>query len=171
MFEPVTITSTAVTTGSPVVCGGGVTSCADTAMAEGRTPAMIARPKPVLARFFMAAHFCSAAREFSAKSCNNRIAVIIAKYLIIFKPLMESFSTGRRARLCRGSAQSRDPIGVLEALLQCHIPDPPLDIGCLLVVAVFIGGGYEWRCQVEDVIHPKGDCCAIQPRSPTACTV
>ena len=28
---------------------------------------------------------------------------IIAKYLIIFKPLMESFSTGRMARLCRGS--------------------------------------------------------------------
>src|SRR5207253_8890950 len=108
MFEPVTITSTAVTTGWPVVCGMGVTSCADAALTEGRTPAMIARRKPVLARFFMAAHSCSAAREFSAKSCNNRMAAIIAEYLIIFKPLMESFSTGRRARLCRGSAQSRD---------------------------------------------------------------
>jgi hypothetical protein len=40
----------------------------------------------------MAAHSCSAAREFSAKSCNDRMAAIIAKYLIIFKPLMESFS-------------------------------------------------------------------------------
>ena len=29
-------------------------------------------------------------------------ATIIAKYLIIFKPLMESFTTGRRARLCGG---------------------------------------------------------------------
>src|SRR5213082_2451090 len=145
MFEPVTITSTAVTTGWPVVCGVGVTSCADAALTEGRTPAMIARPKPVLTRFFMAAHSCSAAREISAKSCNDRMAAIIAKYLIMFKPLMESFSTGRRARLCRGSAQSRDAPGVLEALLQCHIPGSPLDVGCLLVVAVFIGGGYEWR--------------------------
>src|SRR6476661_2853969 len=63
---------------------------------------------------------------------------------ICSEPLMESFSTGRRARLCRGSAQCRDATGVLEALLQCHIPSPPLDIGRLLVVAVFIGGGYEW---------------------------
>src|SRR5205823_5701149 len=60
-----------------------------------------------------------------------------------FRPLMESFSTVRRARLCRGSAQSRDAREVLETLCQCHIPGPPLDIGCLLVVAVFIGGGYE----------------------------
>src|SRR5258707_13010466 len=76
------------------------------------------------------------------------------------------------ARLCRGSAQSRDATGVLEALLQCRIPGPPLDIGGLLVVAVFTGTGYdpgyEWRCQVEDVIHPKGDCCAIEPCSPAA---
>src|SRR5438874_6769545 len=175
MFEPVTITSTAVTTGWPVVCGMGVTSCADAALTEGRTPAMIARRKPVLARFFMAAHSCSAAREFSAKSCNNRMAAIIAEYLIIFKPLMESFSTGRRARLCRGFAQSRDATRVLEALLQCYIPGSPLNIGCLFVVAVFTAPGYdpgyEWRCQVEDVIHPKGDCCAIQPRSPTAYSV
>ena len=65
------------------------------------------------------------------------MAAIIAEYLIIFKPLMESFSTGRRARLCRRSAQSRDATEVLEALLQRHIPGSPLDIGRLLVVAVF----------------------------------
>src|SRR5437588_5350333 len=137
MFERVTITSTAVTTGWPVVCGMGVTSCADAALTEGRTPAMIARRKPVLARFFMAAHSCSAAREFSAKSCNDRMAAIIAKYLIIFKPLMESFSTGRRARLRRRSAQSRDATAALETLGQRHIPGSPPDIGCELVVAVF----------------------------------
>ena len=34
----------------------------------------------------------------------------------------------------------------LEALLQRYIPGPPLDIGCLLVVAVFASGSYEWRC-------------------------
>src|SRR5438046_9055510 len=129
MFEPVTITSTAVTTGWPVVCGVGVTSCADTAITEGRTPAMIAGPKPVLARFFMAAHSCSAAREFPAKSCNDRMAAIIAEYLIIFKPLMEPFSTGRGARLCSGFAQSRDATGVLETLCQCHKPGSPTDIG------------------------------------------
>src|SRR6266480_7970017 len=113
---------------------------------------------------------CSQARPLSPTH-----AAIIGGYLIIFKPLMESFSTGRRARLCRGSAQSRDATGVLEALLQCHIPGSPLDIGCLFVVAVFTGPGYnpgyEGRCEVEDVIHPKGDCCSIQPCSPTACTV
>src|SRR6476646_8181535 len=152
MFEPVTITSTAVTTGWPVVCGVGVRSCADTAMTEGRTPAMIARPKPVLARFFMAAHSCSAAREFSAKSCNDRMAAIIAKYLIIFKPLMESFSTGRRARLCRGSAQSRDATEVLEALRQCHIPGSPPDIGLPLV---------------EDIVHAKRNGGIIEPGTPT----
>src|SRR5438067_243597 len=137
MLEPVTITSTAVTTGWPVVCGVGVTSCAATARTEGRTPAMIARPKQVLARFFMAAHACSAAREFCAKSCNNRMAAIIAEYLIIFKPLVESFSAGRGARLCRGSAQSRDATEVLEALRQCHKPGSPSDVGRPLVVAVF----------------------------------
>src|SRR6476646_1312631 len=108
---------------------------------------------------------CSRARSLSPTH-----ATIIAKYLIIFKPLMEPFSTGRMARLCRGSAQSRDATGVLEALLQCHIPGSPLDIGCLLVVAVFIGRSDEWRWEVADVIHPKGGCCAIQPRSPTAST-
>src|SRR5438105_7894487 len=156
MFEPVTITSTAVTTGWPVVCGMGVTSCADIAMTEGRTPAMIARPKPVLARFFMAAHACSAARELSAKSCNNRMAAIIAEYLIIFKPLMESFSTGRRARLCRGSAQSRDATAALETLGQRHIPGSPLDISRRLIVAVFAGAGDGRRRRVEAGVIAEG---------------
>src|SRR6266480_3769336 len=110
---------------------------------------------------------CSQARPLSPTH-----AAIIGGYLIIFKPLMESFSTGRRARLCRGSAQSRDATGVLEALLQCHVPGSPLDIGCLFVVAVFTDPGYdpgyEGRCQVENVIHPEGDRCAIQPCTPSA---
>src|SRR6476620_2025944 len=60
---------------------------------------------------------------------------------------------------------------LLEAFLQRDIPGASLDIGRALVVAVFSGGGYEWRCEVEDVIYPKGDCCATQPPSPTACAV
>src|SRR5438309_2362321 len=94
------------------------------------------------------------------------MAAIIAKYLIIFKPLMESFSTGRRARLCRGSAQSRDATEVLETLRQCHIPGSPPDIGCELVVAVFVVASDKGRILVEHVVHAKRDGGLIEPCAP-----
>src|SRR5205085_3144684 len=89
-----------------------------------------------------------------------------AKYLIMFKPLMESFSTGRRARLCRGSAQSRDATEVLETLRQCHIPGSPPDIGCELVVAVFDVASDKGRILVEHVVHAKRGGGVIEPCAP-----
>src|SRR5437588_9122494 len=166
MFDPVTITSTAVVRGWPAACDVGATSCARAARTEEKTPAMVARHEQVLARFFMAAHSCSAAREFPAKSCNDRMAAIIAKYLIIFNPSMESFSTGRRARLCRGPAQSRDAAGVLETLRQRHIPGSPPDVGRPLVVAAFVAASDKGRILVEHVVHAKRDGGVIEPCAP-----
>src|SRR5947209_5825263 len=94
------------------------------------------------------------------------MAAIIAEYLIIFKPLMESFSTGRRARLCRGSAQSRDATGVLEAPLQRYIPGPPLDVGRPLVVAVFEIASDKRRCEIEDIVYAESNCGVIEPCAP-----
>src|SRR5438045_3085389 len=71
MFEPVTMTSTAVTTGWPVVCGVGVTSCANATKTGANTPAMGARHRPVLANFFIAAHSRNLAREFAADTFNR----------------------------------------------------------------------------------------------------
>ena len=107
---------------------------------------------------------CSQARSLSPTH-----AAIIAKYLIIFKPLMESFSTGRRARLCRGSAQSRDATEVLEALRQCHIPGSPPDIGLPLVVAIKVGNSRsdKWRILVEHIVHAKRNGGIIEPGTPT----
>src|SRR5438477_8724202 len=104
---------------------------------------------------------CSQARPLSPTH-----AAIIGGYLIIFKPLMESFSTGRRARLCRGSAQSRDATEVLETLRQRHIPSSPPDIGLPLVVAVFQRGSDKGRIQVEHVVHAKRDGGVIEPCGP-----
>jgi hypothetical protein len=105
---------------------------------------------------------CSQARSLSPTH-----AAIIAEYLIIFKPLMESFSTGRRARLRRGSAQSRDATEVLEALCQRHIPGSPPDIGRPRVVAVFEVARNKRRVLVEHVVHSKGDGGIIEPCAPT----
>src|ERR1700756_3591594 len=96
------------------------------------------------------------------------MAAIIAKYLIIFKPLMESFSTGRRGGLCGRSAQSRDATEVLKALRQCHIPSSPSDIGLPLVVAVFDVESYKRRILVEHVVHAKRDGGIIEPCAPAA---
>src|SRR5436190_3472889 len=105
---------------------------------------------------------CSQARPLSPTH-----AAIIGGYLIIFKPLMESFSTGRKARLCRGSAQSRDARDVLETLCQCHIPGSPPDVGRPLVVAVFEIASNEGRCEVKDVVYAESNCGVIQPRAPS----
>src|SRR5437773_8824920 len=83
-----------------------------------------------------------------------------------FKPLMESFSTGRKARLCRGSAQSRDATKVLETLCQRHIPGSPSDIGRPLVVAVFGVDSDKRRVLVEHVVHAKRDGGVIEPCPP-----
>src|SRR5205814_10690675 len=104
---------------------------------------------------------CSQARPLSPTH-----AAIIGEYLIIFKPLMESFSTGRRARLCRGSAQSRDATEVLEALRQCHIPGSPPDIGCELVVPAFDVASDKGRILVVHVVHAKRDGGVIEPCAP-----
>src|SRR6266480_2581729 len=106
---------------------------------------------------------CSQARPLSPTH-----AAIIGGYLIIFKPLMESFSTGRKARLCRGSAQSRDATAALETLRQRHIPGSPLDISCRLIVAVFAGARDERRCQVEEVVYAEGNRRVIKPCAPAA---
>src|SRR6266481_10098600 len=96
------------------------------------------------------------------------MAAIIAEYLIIFKPLMEAFSTGTRARLCRGSAQSRDAIEVLEALRHCHIPGSPPDVGHARVVAVFEVASDKRRILVEHVVQAKRDRGVIEPCAPAA---
>jgi len=51
---------------------------------------------------------CSQARSLSPTQ-----AAITAKYLIIFKPLMESFSTGRRAGLCRAGPLSLEQLEIV----------------------------------------------------------
>jgi hypothetical protein len=50
-----------------------------------------------------------------ARSLSPTDAAIIAKYLIIFKPLMESFSTGRRATLRRFSSAKKLSIFTVSA--------------------------------------------------------
>src|SRR5438105_1399635 len=56
----------------------------------------------------------------------------------------------------------------LKALLQGHVPGSSLDIGRLLVVAIFESRGYEWRFRVEYVVHAERDRCVIEPRAPAA---
>ena len=54
MFEPVTITSNVVATGSPLACGVGVISCACVIITKRKATAMIARPKPTTGGFLAA---------------------------------------------------------------------------------------------------------------------
>jgi hypothetical protein len=55
---------------------------------------------------FMTLRTVIVANDSQARYLTPTRAAIIAKYLIIFKPLMESFSTGRRAGLCRADLLS-----------------------------------------------------------------
>src|SRR5205823_7986301 len=64
MFEPVTITSSIVTPGWPVVCGVGATSCANVVRTGQKQAAMIAKHRPV-AGGFIAARSCKISRKFS----------------------------------------------------------------------------------------------------------
>src|SRR5438552_13119636 len=57
MLEPVTITSSIVTPGWPVVCGVGAGSCANVMRTGQRQPAMIAKHRPV-AGGFISGHSC-----------------------------------------------------------------------------------------------------------------
>ena len=60
-------------------------------------------------------------------------------------PPLSKRRTGRsNGEVKRSDHHERSRGSLLEAFLQRYIPGSPLDIGCLLVVAVFIGGGYEW---------------------------
>src|SRR5436190_11977867 len=71
MFDPVAITSTAVTTVWPAVCGVSVISCANATSTGANTPTMGARHRPVLANFFIAAHSRTLSRKFAAHKFNR----------------------------------------------------------------------------------------------------
>ena len=71
MFDPVTITSTAVATDWPAGCGVGATSCANATRRGANTPTMGARHRPVPANFFIAAHSRNLPREFAADRFNR----------------------------------------------------------------------------------------------------
>src|SRR6476469_6792646 len=53
MFEPVTITSSIVTPGWPVVCGVGASSCANVMRTGQKQPAVIAKHRPVAGGFIV----------------------------------------------------------------------------------------------------------------------
>src|SRR5262245_6043185 len=56
---------------------------------------------------------------------------------------------------------------VLEPLRQSHIPRPPLDISCRLIVAVFESARDERGRRVEDVVYAESNCRVIKPCPPT----
>src|SRR5262245_20268979 len=56
----------------------------------------------------------------------------------------------------------------LETLRQGQVPDPTSDIGLPWVVAV-LEGASDKRCrEVGHLVHPKCDCCVIEPSVPPA---
>src|SRR6266480_2658396 len=71
MFEPVTMTCSMVTPGRTAVCGAGVISWANATRGGQMVAPMIAKHRPVLARFFIPEHSYRASPEFPANSYNN----------------------------------------------------------------------------------------------------
>src|SRR5207248_11645011 len=71
MFDPVTITSTAVATDWPSGCGVGATSSANATRRGANTPTMGAKHRPVPASFLIAAHSRNLPRELATDRVNR----------------------------------------------------------------------------------------------------
>src|SRR5438034_10767790 len=101
MFEPVTMTCTAVATDWPAGWGVGAISCANATRRGANTPTMGARHRPVPANFFIVAHSRNLPREFATDRFNR-----------FFHPLTSFVLQTRR----------RD-FGVLKASVEGWAPD------------------------------------------------